>query len=63
MDQWGVNYMVKNITQNIDMKRELQNLGIYGTPATFIEGYSDPVLGCQIEKLKSRLNIDEAHWR
>lgn len=57
MDQWAVEYKVKNITDNNQNKKELQEYGIYGTPATFIEKKKEPILGYQIDKLKRALNV------
>ena len=57
MEKWGISYQTKNITKNNEIKKELQNQGIYGTPATFIKGYSEPILGVQLGKLKRELNI------
>ena len=58
MDQWDVSYKIKNITSNDANKKELQDYGIYGTPATFINEKSEPILGFQINKLKRALNIN-----
>jgi len=57
MDQWEVNYKTKNITSNNANKKELQEHGIYGTPATFIKARQEPILGYQINKIKHALGI------
>lgn len=57
MDEWNVDYKTKNISNDQEIKKELQDQGIYGTPATFVEGCSEPILGYQLNKLKRELNI------
>ncbi|GAB3045403.1 thioredoxin domain-containing protein [Virgibacillus ainsalahensis] len=56
MEKWDVSYKTKNVSQNKNYMKELQDVGIYGTPATFIEE-EDPILGCQINKIKYNLGI------
>ncbi|MGM8216643.1 glutaredoxin family protein [Bacillaceae bacterium W0354] len=34
--EWGVTFKEKNTSKNKAFLKELQNLGIYGTPTTFI---------------------------
>jgi len=60
MEKWGISYRIKNITKNNDIKKDLQNQGIYGTPATFIKGNSEPILGVQLSKLKRELNVHDS---
>ncbi|MEC5424687.1 glutaredoxin family protein [Virgibacillus sp. C22-A2] len=51
MDEWEINYEIKNITTDNKYRSELQNLGIYGTPATFIENERNPILGYQKDRI------------
>jgi hypothetical protein len=39
--------------------KELQNEGVYGTPATFIGNHKSPILGVQKNKIKQTLNEGE----
>jgi len=59
MDEWEVTYQIKNITDNKENKKEMQEHGIYGTPATFIKERKEPILGYQINKIKRALNIKD----
>ncbi|WP_029271346.1 glutaredoxin family protein, partial [Virgibacillus alimentarius] len=47
LDEWNVFYQIKNISKQREHLYELQKLGIYGTPATFIEGEYRAILGFQ----------------
>lgn len=58
MDNWDVSYDTKNVTKNTDYMKELQEQGIYGTPATFIEDTKEVILGFQKSKLKYALGVD-----
>lgn len=60
MSEWGVSYRTKNITNDETNKKELQDLGVYGTPATFIEDDVEPILGYQVNKLKRELKVYES---
>ncbi|WP_245976822.1 glutaredoxin family protein [Oceanobacillus arenosus] len=55
MDTLEIGYKTKNVTMNGQYLQELQNRGIFGTPATFIEDKKHPILGFQKEKLKAAL--------
>lgn len=57
MDEWEVPYRTKNISENSDYLQELQSEGIYGTPATFIEGELKPVLGFQKNQISHILGV------
>ena len=54
MDNLDVSYEVKNITKHNDYRREMQDLNIYGTPATFI-GADTIILGAQVQAIKREL--------
>lgn len=58
MDKWGVVHTVKNVSKNKEYLKELQNRGIFGTPATIVDDH--PVLGYQEGKLKSVLNLGDS---
>ncbi|ASN07099.1 glutaredoxin family protein [Virgibacillus necropolis] len=55
MNTWGVDYIEKNISNNGSYLKDLQDKGIFGTPATFVDDYS--VLGFQESKLKYELSM------
>ncbi|AXI11080.1 NrdH-redoxin [Oceanobacillus zhaokaii] len=59
MDKLEVRYKTKNVTKNELYLQELQNEGIFGTPATFIEDRRYPILGFQKEKLKVALGKED----
>ena len=45
-NQWGISFKEKNTTKNRSYLKELQQVGIYGTPTTvvddkFIEGFQE----------------------
>lgn len=58
MDNFGIDYKTKNITEDDANKKELQDCGVYGTPATFIDEDAEPILGFQPNKLKRELGIN-----
>lgn len=57
MDKWDVSYQTKNVTNNSVYMKELQEKGIFGTPATFIEDQNSVILGVQEGKIKEGLGI------
>lgn len=50
LNQLGISYMEKNISENRDYLKELQNLSIYATPVVMTEGRT--ILGYQESKIK-----------
>ncbi|MFD1038378.1 glutaredoxin family protein [Virgibacillus byunsanensis] len=56
LDVWNVSYTKKNVSNNKEYMVELQEKGVFGTPATFIGDQT--VLGFQINKLKRILEVD-----
>lgn len=58
--RWNIQLEVKNITKDSSYRKELQNRGIYGTPATFINGFSKAILGFQKRKLQQALQVEDA---
>jgi glutaredoxin len=57
MKKWNVNYETRNISRNKEYLEELQSKGVFGTPATFIEGEQQPVLGFQKNEIKHILGL------
>lgn len=57
MNKWNISYHVKNISKSSEYLEELQKMGIYGTPATFIEGEHKAVLGFQKNKIMHALGL------
>lgn len=57
MEDYDVSYKLKNVTKNRDYMKELQNSGIYGTPATFIEKGRHTILGFQKNRILKALNL------
>ncbi|SFE35270.1 thioredoxin reductase (NADPH) [Lentibacillus persicus] len=55
LNQWEIDYKQRNVTKNKDYLEELQEEGIYGTPATFID--KKVVLGNQQNKIKHALGM------
>lgn len=55
VQEHDVSYKVKNVTQNKNYMKELQNNGIYGTPALFVKGEDHSILGYQREKIRTAL--------
>ncbi|OZU89181.1 hypothetical protein CIL03_09240 [Virgibacillus indicus] len=62
MDKWDISYDTKNVTQNTEYMKELQDQGIYGTPATFIEDTREVILGFQKSKIKYALGINSVNF-
>ena len=58
MEKWEIGYTIKNISDNKEYLTELQNRGVFGTPATFVDDY--PVLGYQENKLKNILDLSDS---
>lgn len=57
MKEHDVSFQVKNVTQNRKYMKELQNDGIYGTPALFIMGEEQFILGYQKARILKALHI------
>lgn len=57
MEEWNVSYETRNITRNHDYKKELQDMDLYGTPATFINNDPTAILGFQKNKIKASLEL------
>ncbi|WP_217587364.1 glutaredoxin family protein [Lentibacillus saliphilus] len=55
LDEWNVPYQKKNVSENQDTMKELQSMGIFGTPATFVGNVT--ILGLQLNKLKRTLGV------
>lgn len=47
IEEAEVSYKVKNVSDNREYMKELQKDGIYGTPATFVKGKNQTILGYQ----------------
>ncbi|GAB3791214.1 glutaredoxin family protein [Virgibacillus kimchii] len=62
LDQLDVNYKTKNVTKNKSYMRDLQNEGVYGTPATFIGNEKNPILGFQKSTIIKALKDGEQDW-
>src|SRR5690554_5191185 len=56
LQQWGITYEERNITDNLTYFEELQQRKIFGTPATFIN--NKPILGFQPDKLMKALGLE-----
>jgi len=56
IEEQDISYKIKNITKNTDYRKELQNEGIYGTPALFIKGQERTILGYQKNRILRALN-------
>ncbi|TFJ92072.1 glutaredoxin family protein [Lentibacillus salicampi] len=55
LNQSDINYSERNVTKHRKYLDELQEEGIFGTPATFVD--KKVVLGTQINKIKHALGI------
>ncbi|GAA0447393.1 MAG: glutaredoxin domain-containing protein [Bacillota bacterium] len=58
LKEWDISFRTKNVNENSNYMKELQEKGIYGTPATFIKEESEPILGFQKNKIKYRLGLE-----
>lgn len=52
LKEWNVSYDIINVTKEENKMKDLQSMNIYGTPAIFISGYRQPILGFQKNKLE-----------
>ncbi|GGJ90786.1 hypothetical protein GCM10007063_11780 [Lentibacillus kapialis] len=59
LSQWDINYKQCNVTEYKEYLNELQEAGIYGTPATFVD--ERVVLGTQLNKIKQALGIADQY--
>lgn len=62
LDELKVNYETKNVTKHRSYMKELQNAGIFGTPATFIGDEKTPILGLQKNKIRQALDLELNDW-
>ena len=51
LNKHDVSYKIKNVTENIAYLKELQENGIYGTPAAYFVNEEQFILGFQKEKM------------
>ena len=58
MQKWNISYQVKDIKHDV-YRKELQEKGIYATPATFVKGLSKGILGFQKRQLQVALKIEK----
>lgn len=58
LKEWGVAYEERNISDNQEYFKQLQERKIFGTPATFVN--NKPILGFQPEKLRAALGVTDA---
>lgn len=59
LDKWNVSYKEKNVTNNRAYMKDLQEQGIFGTPATFIEDQEYAILGFQEKNINHALGIGD----
>ncbi|WP_077624157.1 glutaredoxin family protein [Sediminibacillus massiliensis] len=59
LDKWEVDYIEKNVTNNKEHIKELQEHKVYGTPAVFIQ--DQKILGFQKSKIKKALGIEPVY--
>lgn len=57
LNEYKITFDMKNVTVDKTYLQELQTKGIYGTPATEIDG--EFILGYQKNKLKYALGLDD----
>lgn len=55
LDEWNIDYKTKNVVEDPQYLKELQDEGFYGTPVTFIN--DNAILGYQKNKIKQKLGI------
>ncbi|MUV38486.1 hypothetical protein JNUCC1_02324 [Lentibacillus sp. JNUCC-1] len=55
LERWNVDYKAKNVSKDQEIMSELQEQGIFGTPATFVG--NEPILGPQLSKLKRKIGV------
>lgn len=60
LNEWDVDFQTKNISDNHEYREELQERGVFGTPATIVG--NEVILGSQINKLKHSLGLDHMHY-
>lgn len=63
LDEWNISYETKNVSDNREYMKELQEKGVYGTPATFVKDSSRAILGLQLNRIKQALGLNGASFR
>lgn len=58
--QYDVSYQVKNVSQHKEYMQEMQKNGVYGTPALFIKGERNSILGYQKQRICNALKNAES---
>ncbi|SET79806.1 thioredoxin reductase (NADPH) [Oceanobacillus limi] len=58
LNNWGIVFEQRNVSLNRDYMKELQEVGIYGTPVTYIRSTGQYILGLQINVMKKALAIE-----
>ncbi|WP_164671042.1 glutaredoxin family protein [Virgibacillus doumboii] len=55
LNEWEVDFQTKNVSENREYMKELQDKGVFGTPATIVG--NEMILGSQINKIKYSLGL------
>ncbi|HLS07807.1 glutaredoxin family protein [Lentibacillus sp.] len=59
LNQMDIHYKKRNVTEHRKYLVELQEEGIFGTPATFVD--EKVVLGAQVNKIKHALGMSDQY--
>lgn len=59
LNQWNIKYQTKNVTEDHENMEQLQERGVFGTPATLVE--DEMILGFHINKIKHVLGKTNSH--
>ncbi|WP_010529396.1 glutaredoxin family protein [Lentibacillus jeotgali] len=59
LNQWKIDYKERNVTEHKEYLGDLQEEGIFGTPATFVD--EKVVLGAQFNKIKHVLGMSDQY--
>lgn len=62
LNQYHILFETKNVTENYQYLRELQEMGIFGTPVTHLVDQNQIILGFQINQLNDILRIRNRYY-
>lgn len=62
LNQYQILFETKNVTENYQYLRELQEMGIFGTPITHFVDQNQIILGFQKNKLNDVLGIRTRYY-
>jgi len=62
LDEWEIDYELKNVSEERSYLQELQKANVFGTPATFVKKANQVILGFSKGELRHALGIHQTKY-